>query len=47
MTVEVTGFTKVQSSGVSITVGGLVELPVTLSVAGGKEVVEVNARRRS
>ena len=27
-----------------ITVGGLVELPVTLSVAGGKEVVEVNSQ---
>ena len=44
VTVEVTGFTKVQSSGLSVTVGGLVELPITLSVAGGKEVVEVNAR---
>ena len=44
VTVEVPGFTKVQSSGVSITVGGLVELPVTLSVAGGKEVVEVTSQ---
>jgi len=43
VTVEVPGFTKVQSSGVSITVGGLVELPITLSVAGGKEVVEVSS----
>ena len=44
VTVEVAGFTKVQSSGVSITVGGLVELPVTLTVAGGKEVVEVSSQ---
>jgi len=44
VTVEVPGFTKVQSSGVSITVGGLVELPVTMSVAGGKEVVEVTSQ---
>ncbi len=44
VTVEVPGFTKVQSSGVSIMVGGLVELPVTLSVAGGKEVVEVTSQ---
>jgi hypothetical protein len=44
VTVEVPGFTKVQSSGVSITVGGLVELPVALSVAGGKEVVEVTSQ---
>src|SRR6201988_1987737 len=34
------GFTKVDNTGVSITVGGLVELPVALSVAGGKEGVE-------
>ncbi len=44
VTVETPGFTKVENTGVSITVGGLVELPITLSVAGGKEVVEVNAQ---
>jgi len=38
------GFTKVENTNVSITVGGLVELPVTLSVAGGKEVVEVSSQ---
>ena len=38
------GFTKVESTGVAITVGGLVELPVSLSVAGGKEVVEVSSQ---
>ncbi len=41
VSVVVPGFTKVQNTGVQITVGGLVELPVTLTVAGGKEVVEV------
>jgi len=44
VTVEVPGFSKVQNTGVSITVGGLVELPITLSVEGGKEVVEVNSQ---
>jgi hypothetical protein len=44
VTVEVPGFTKVENTGVAITVGGLVELPVTLSVAGGKEVVEVSSQ---
>jgi len=43
VTVEAGGFTRVESSAVIITVGGLVDLPVTMSVAGGKEVVEVNA----
>ena len=38
------GFTKVESTGVAITVGGLVDLPVALSVAGGKEVVEVSSQ---
>jgi hypothetical protein len=38
------GFTKVESTGVAIPVGGLVELPVSLSVAGGKEVVEVSSQ---
>ena len=32
------------STGVVITVGGLVELPVTLAVATGKEVVEVSSQ---
>jgi hypothetical protein len=44
VTVETPGFTKVENTGVTITVGGLVELPVTLSVAGTKQVVEVNAQ---
>jgi Carboxypeptidase regulatory-like domain len=44
VTVETKGFTKVENTGVIITVGGQVELPVTLSVAGGKEVVEVSSQ---
>ena len=44
VTVEASRFTKVENTGVAITVGGLVELPVTLSVSGGKEVVEVTSQ---
>ena len=44
VTVVTPGFTKVESTGVSITVGGIVELPIALTVAGGKEVVEVNSQ---
>ena len=35
---------RLEITGVAITVGGLVELPVTLTVAGGKEVVEVTSQ---
>jgi hypothetical protein len=44
VTVETKGFTKVENTGVIITVGGQVELPVALTVAGGKEVVEVSSQ---
>jgi len=44
VTIEAAGFTKTESTGVSITVGGLVELPVALSVFGGKEMVEVSSQ---
>src|SRR3954452_12770915 len=44
VTVATPGFTRVESTNVAITVGGLVELPITLSVEGGKEVVEVNSQ---
>jgi hypothetical protein len=44
VTVEAAGFTKVENTGVAITVGGLSELPVTLTVSGGKEVVEVSSQ---
>jgi Carboxypeptidase regulatory-like domain len=44
VTVDAAGFNGILNTGVVITVGGLVELPVTLSVATGKEVVEVSAQ---
>ena len=44
VTVNAPGFTKAEASGVAITVGGMVELPVIVTVAGGKEVVEVTAQ---
>ena len=44
VTVDAAGFNGVLSTGVSITVGGLVDLPVTLSVATGKEVIEVSSQ---
>jgi hypothetical protein len=43
VTIDAAGFSGVLSTGVVITVGGLVELPVTLAVATGKEVVEVSS----
>jgi len=44
VTVEAAGFTRMENTGVAVTVGGLVELPVTLSVSGGKEIVEVTSQ---
>ena len=44
VTVDAAGFAKAEATGVAITVGGIAELPVTLTVAGGKEVVEVSAQ---
>ncbi len=41
--VEAPGFAKASANSVTITVGGLAELPVTLSIAAGKEVVEVSS----
>jgi len=41
--VEAPGFAKTDVTGVNVTVGGQVELPVSLTVAGGKEVIEVNS----
>ncbi len=42
--VDAAGFAKAEAAGVTITVGEMAELPVTLSVAGGKEIVEVSAQ---
>jgi hypothetical protein len=44
VTIDAAGFSGILSTGVVITVGGLVELPVTLSIATGKEVVEVSSQ---
>lgn len=44
VTVEAQRFTRTENTGVVITVGGLVELPVSLQVSGGKEVVEVTSQ---
>jgi hypothetical protein len=44
VTVEAAGFGKVEDKDVSITVGGQVELPIALTVASGKEVVEVSSQ---
>jgi hypothetical protein len=44
VTVAAAGFTKVTNTDVGVTVGGLLELPVTLSVSGGTEVVEVTSQ---
>jgi hypothetical protein len=44
VTVDAPGFGKAEAKDISITVGGLVELPVALAVATGKEVVEVSSQ---
>ncbi|HEY1658913.1 MAG TPA: carboxypeptidase regulatory-like domain-containing protein [Candidatus Sulfotelmatobacter sp.] len=43
VTIEASGFAKTEATNVIITVGGLVDLPVTFAVASGKEVVEVSS----
>ncbi len=44
VTVDAPGFAKAEATGIAITVGQLAELPVTLTIAGGKEVIEVNTQ---
>jgi hypothetical protein len=39
VTVQAAGFGKAEAKDVSVTVGGIVELPIALAVATGKEVV--------
>jgi hypothetical protein len=43
ITIEAQGFAKAAANNVVITVGGMSELPVSLSIAGGQEVVDVSA----
>ena len=45
VTVEAPGFGKAEAKDVSVTVGGLVDLPVRLAVASGREVVEVTSQQ--
>jgi Carboxypeptidase regulatory-like domain/TonB dependent receptor len=44
VTVDAPGFAKAEATGVAITVGEMAELPVIVTVAGGKEVIEVNSQ---
>jgi hypothetical protein len=44
VTVQAAGFGRAEAKDISITVGGLVELPVALAVATGREVVEVSSQ---
>ncbi len=44
VTVDAPGFAKAEAAGVAITVGEMAELPITVTVAGGKEVVEVSSQ---
>jgi len=43
VTVTAAGFATASAEGVTITVGGSEELPITLTLAGTKEIVEVNS----
>jgi hypothetical protein len=43
VTVEAQGFAKIEVPNVGVTVGQMAELPVTVSVAGAKEVVTVSS----
>jgi hypothetical protein len=42
--VGASGFAKAEATDVNITVGQMAELPVALTVAGGKEIVEVSSQ---
>jgi hypothetical protein len=44
VTVQASGFAKAEARDVAITVGGLADLPVALTLATGKEVVEVSSQ---
>ncbi len=44
VSVDVPGFAKAEAAGVAVTVGQMAELPVALTVAGGKEVIEVSSQ---
>jgi len=43
VTVQAPGFANVQATGITVTVGQMADLPVVMSVSGGKETVTVSA----
>jgi outer membrane receptor protein involved in Fe transport len=44
VTVDTPGFAKAEATNVAITVGESAELPITVAIAGGKEIVEVSSQ---
>src|SRR6195256_4189841 len=44
VTVDAPGFAKTEAAGGAITVGEMAELPITVTVAGGREVIEVSSQ---
>ncbi len=44
VTVDAPGFAKTEAAGVAITVGEMAELPITVTVAGSREVIEVSSQ---
>jgi hypothetical protein len=44
VTVDAPGFAKSEATGVAITVGEMAELPITVTVAGSREVIEVSSQ---
>ena len=44
VTVDTPGFARAEATAISITVGQMAELPVTVAIAGGREVVEVSSQ---
>jgi Carboxypeptidase regulatory-like domain/TonB dependent receptor len=44
VTAEAPGFAKAQANDVSITVGGVLELPISLTVASGRVIMEVTSQ---
>jgi hypothetical protein len=44
VTVDAPGFAKTEAASVAITVGEMAELPITVTVAGSREVIEVSSQ---
>jgi hypothetical protein len=43
VTIDAAGFTKAEANSVNVTVGQMAELPIEVTIASGKEVVEVSS----